>query len=225
MKPNPVKRKQKELFPHKVVGKTEIVPGVFDLRINRDFDFLPGQVVAVALSAEAEPRLYSIASATTEPYFRLLFDVNPQGLLTPELATLNTGDTLQVSAPFGRFTATHDPAWWIATGTGIAPFISMAESGYHDNKTLLHGARTPAEFYFADLFQQKLAANYHRFATREEGPGIHQGRLTNYLKSLNELPTDIKYYLCGNANMVVQVRDILLGKNVPFENIVAEIYF
>ncbi len=225
MKSSPVKRKQKELFPHTVMGKTEIAPGVFDLRINRDFDFLAGQVVAVALSHEAEPRLYSIASATTATYIRLLFDVNPQGVLTPELANLVPGDPLLVSAPFGRFLATEKPAWWIATGTGIAPFISMVESGFLANKTLLHGARTPSEFYFADLFKEKLTDRYHRFATREHGPGINQGRLTHYLKSLNELPTDIIYYLCGNANMVVEVRDILVGKKVPFENIVAEIYF
>ena len=45
------------------------------------------------------------------------------------------------------------------------------------------------------------------------------------MKSENELPKQIKYYLCGNPEMVVEVRDIILGKGVDFENIIAEIYF
>lgn len=219
------KRKQKELFPHKVTSVTEIIPGVYDFQIERQFDFIPGQVVAVAISHDDEPRLYSIASATTDSRMRLLFDINPRGLLTPKLPLMAPGDTLLVSIPFGRFTATHDAAWWIATGTGIAPFISMALSGYHMDKQLLHGARTPAEFYFADLFKEKLVERYLRFATVENSPEIQKGRLTTYLRTLEELPLDIKYYLCGNANMVVEVRDILIEKKVPFANIVSEIYF
>ena len=34
-----------------------------------------------------------------------------------------------------------------------------------------------------------------------------------------------KYYLCGSAEMVVECREILLGKGIAFSNIVAEIYF
>ncbi len=220
-----VKRKQKELFPHTVTSVSEIIPGVYDFQIERQFNFIPGQVVAVALSSDDEPRLYSIASASNDLRMRLLFDINPKGLLTPKLPLMVPGDTLLVSAPFGRFTATHDAAWWIATGTGIAPFISMALSGYEGNKKLLHGARTPTEFYFADLFKEKLKDQYLRFATIENNLEINEGRLTTYLRTLEELPLNIKYYLCGNANMVVEVRDILIEKRVPFANIIAEIYF
>ena len=35
----------------------------------------------------------------------------------------------------------------------------------------------------------------------------------------------LKYYLCGSAEMVVDTRDILIEKGIPFENIVSEIYF
>ena len=33
------------------------------------------------------------------------------------------------------------------------------------------------------------------------------------------------YYLCGSADMVVEVRDILIGKGIPFGHIISEIYF
>lgn len=220
-----VKRKQKELFPHPVISVDEIAPGVYDLRTERKFDFVPGQVVAVAVSPHDEPRLYSLASGSDQPWMRLLFDVNPAGLLTPLMAAMHTGDQLWISEPFGRFKATHDPAWWIATGTGIAPFVSMAESGYNTGITLLHGARTPENFYFSNVFEEAPGIEYLRFGTRKQGPGIQPGRLTEHLRQLTILPTDILYYLCGNAGMVVEVRDLLVSKGVPFSQIMAEIYF
>ncbi len=35
----------------------------------------------------------------------------------------------------------------------------------------------------------------------------------------------LKYYLCGSAEMVVDTRDILIRKGVPFDQIISEIYF
>lgn len=218
-------RKQKELFPVRIIRNKEIAPGVFTLETEKQFDFIPGQVVAIALSKEEDPRLYSIASGNNAGHIRILFDVNPEGLLTPKLTKLKTGDHLLMSRPFGRFLGTEEPAWWIATGTGIAPFISMAESGLGDNKTLLHGARTYAEFWFSEFFAEAMPENYLRFASRETVPEIRTGRLTQWLNMQNNLPNNIKYYLCGSANMVVEVRDILVSKGIPFENVIAEIYF
>jgi len=37
------------------------------------------------------------------------------------------------------------------------------------------------------------------------------------------LPVDSKYFLCGRAEMIVEVRDILINKGVSFNNIIAEI--
>jgi NAD(P)H-flavin reductase len=41
----------------------------------------------------------------------------------------------------------------------------------------------------------------------------------------HELPAGHRYLLCGSARMVVEVRDLLIARGVPFEDIVAEIYF
>ena len=220
-----LKRKQKPLFPTKILSNNEIAPGIFTLEAEKKFDFTPGQVVAVALNHDEEPRLYSIASGHQKKHIRLLFDINPGGLLTPRLSQLLPGEEILMSEPFGRFLGSPEPAWWIATGTGIAPFVSMAESGLFNNKTLLHGARKPSDFWFSDLFAEQMGEHYLRFATREGGPGVMDGRLSHWLNIQTNLPTNIKYYLCGNANMVIEVRDILVNKGVPFENVIAEIYF
>lgn len=219
-------RKRKELFTHKVSSVEEIIPGYFTLSFKRKFNFIPGQVVAIAIQPDDDPRLYSIASGNNQYFMRILFDVNLLGFLTPQLKELTKGDEILVSEPFGKFISSSSNAWWIATGTGIAPFISMIESGTNLPLRLLHGSRTLNQFLFQQLFMDKLKERYLRFCTKEEGGGgIIAGRLTQWMKSENELPKDIKYYLCGSPDMVVEVRDIVLSKNVDFENIMAEIYF
>ena len=222
---NIMTRKQKELFPHKVISVKEIVPGYFILEFERKYEFVPGQVVAVALSQDDEPRLYSVAGGNKKEQMRVLFDVKPEGQLTPPLSIVNVGEHILVSEPFGKFVPSGDDEWWIATGTGIAPFVSMLESGVKLPDKMLHGSRTLEKFLFQDLFKEKLGEDYLRFCTRENSPDVMEGRLTDWLKRQEGLPMDVKFYLCGNPEMVVEVRDIVLSKGVPFENIMAEIYF
>jgi len=49
-------------------------------------------------------------------------------------------------------------------------------------------------------------------------------KLSTRLSSIEnqKLTLNYMYYLC---EMVVQVRDLLIAKNIPFENIISEIYF
>jgi ferredoxin-NADP reductase len=218
-------RKRKELIPHVVISVEEIIPNFYTLTFKRQFDFVPGQVVALGINTSHDPRLYSIASGNQKDFMRILFDVKTNGFLTPQLIQLKPGGLIYVSEPFGEFTPSDKNEWWIATGTGIAPFISMAESGVKLPDKLLHGSRTLDQFLFQDLFAEKLKGNYLRFCTKEEGSDIISGRLTEWLIAQNELPQKIKYYLCGNPDMVVDVRDIILDKGVDYENIMAEIYF
>lgn len=218
-------RKKKETFQVKVITNTQIAPGIHVIETEKTGPLIPGQVVAVAMHPDQNLRLYSLASGPSHPFFRILFDIKPQGELTPVLSQLKPGDDLYVSKPFGRFTDQGGDACWIATGTGIAPFVSMMEAGESDNKVLLHGARYLNQFYFANRFRETMGNRYLQFCTQEKGPGIHEGRLTHYLNQDNRVNPELKYYLCGNAEMVVEVRDLLIAKGVPFDQIIAEIYF
>jgi len=204
----------------------QIAPHVFIIRIPKLFSFVPGQVIAAGLTAnDPEPRLYSIASGLQEKYISILFQRIDDGLLTPHLSELNPGDTIYVSKPFGTFYGKAGKAWWIATGTGIAPFYSMFKSGLSNDKKLIHGGKYRHSFYFEKEFSATLKDNYIRCCSREDVSGAKRGRVTRYLPSLSETPTNIKYYLCGSAEMIVEVRDLLLDRGVPFTNIHAEIYF
>jgi ferredoxin-NADP reductase len=208
-----------------VISVEEIIPGFYTLTFKRQFDFVPGQVVALGINTSHDPCLYSIASGNQKEYMRILFDVKTNGFLTPQLIQLKPRDLIYVSEPFGEFTPSDKNEWWIATGTGIAPFISMVESGIKLPDKLLQGARILNQFLFQDLFIKKLKDKYLRFCTREQGEGVILGRLTEWLNTQNDLLQNIKYYLCGNPDMVVDVRDIILDNGVDFENIMAEIYF
>ncbi|MCD6090154.1 MAG: hypothetical protein J7J72_01515 [Bacteroidales bacterium] len=203
----------------------KIAPGVFTLTFPRTEDFRPGQMLAITLNKAEDPRLYSIASGNFEKEYRILFDIQSEGFLTPRLAELKSGDTLYISRPFGSFYGGSGLDWWIAAGTGIAPFISMLEVGMAEGKTLIHGGRKLESFYFADAFKLVLKDNYIRCSSVLNEEGIYAGRLTEYLLHIENLPMDINYYICGSSQLVVDVRDLLIKRGVPYNQIIAEIYF
>jgi ferredoxin--NADP+ reductase len=134
------------------------------------------------------------------------------------------GEQILVSKPYGSFLGTREKAWWIATGTGVAPFYSMIKSGMSVNKKLIHGVRHLNQFYFEDELESELNENYVRCCSRESSCNTFHGRVTDYLNEMANLPY-VKYYICGQALMVVEVRDLLIKKGIQFENIMAEIYF
>lgn len=216
--------KEPPLFKQVITNNEEISPGVHLISFRRSADFLPGQVVKIAMDAQMPPRIYSICSGNRESEISVLFNVKEDGLLTPRLSAVIPGDEIWVSEPYGGFLGTKDPAWWIATGTGIAPFYSMFRSGLGTNKKLIHGVSYLNQFYFEDDLEWALGDEYLRCCSREASCNVIPGRVTDYLAGFGKLP-DVKYFICGKALMVVEVRDLLIEKGVPYDNILAEIYF
>ena len=214
-----------ELRNVKLTRKTEIAPGVFMISFGRNFSFIPGQFVGISINPFEEPRMYSIASGRNDKEISIIFNIKPGGNLTPKLAGLSPGDSLYTTGPMGNYFGSEEPAVWIATGTGIAPFVSMWRSGLKNGKTLIHGGRYLSSFYFEDDFKDELGENYIRCCSREKNENVYHGRITQWLTEQKFIPLNQKYYLCGSAEMVVAVRDILIEKGIPFENIEAEIYF
>lgn len=208
-----------------VKSNIQLNKSAYIISLDTILQFKAGQVISLWIDDPVQARLYSIASGENEKHINILYEVVPDGILTNRLKMLKPGDSVNISPPTGYFLDTGKEAMWIATGTGIAPFVSMMLSGQADNKTLLHGSRTIDGFYFQEQFKEVMNERYLRFCTTEEAPGINKGRITKYLQQKDDLDTNIMYYLCGNNLMVVDVRQILIGKGVPYENIKAEIYF
>lgn len=219
------KHNKHELHQVTITGNAEISPNVFVISWKRTCEFQPGQVIKIAAAMQDAPRIYSICSGNKDEEISVLFNVKPDGVLTPKLASMKPGDPLFVSEPYGSFSCDDTPSHWISTGTGIAPFHSMIRSGKSKNKTLIHGVSHASQFYFEDYLAKQLGDNYVRCCSREITDKYFNGRVTDYLQGLPELPKDDKYYLCGQALMVVEVRDLLIEKGVPYHHIFAEIFF
>lgn len=201
-----------------------MAPGVHLISFEKVFQFNAGQMVNIATSISGPKRLYSIASGESESLLSVIFDIKPEGALTPLLAMVKPDDVIFCSKPQGSFIGSEEPAYWIASGTGIAPFRSMFRTGLSNNKTLIHGGRFLHSFYFQNEFIA-MNNNYIRCSTKESGPGIYDGRLTRYLSEVLLPGPEYKYYLCGSAEMVVDTRDLIISRGIPFENIISEIYF
>jgi ferredoxin/flavodoxin---NADP+ reductase len=210
--------------PVTVTANPQVVPGIFRLSFPRTFDFVPGQLVALTHDPAVPARFYSIASGKDEQQVEILYDLVPQGLLTPRFARLAPGDTLYVSPPFGRFIDGNGASCWVAAGTGVAPFISMLRSGLTEAKTLVQGSRTVAGLLERGLFADALRERYIPCCSRENSEGVFSGRTTEWLTA-NPLPSVPRFLLCGSSRMVVDARDIIIGKGAPFASIIGEIYF
>ncbi len=213
------------LFSVKVTQNVELSPGVFLISWMSQLHFIPGQVVKIAIDRLQPPRIYSVCSGNSGDRMSIIFNIKEDGYLTPRLARFIAGDVLLVSAPYGSFHGDHRPAYWIATGTGISPFYSMFQSGLSDQKVLIHGVSYLNQFYFEEELDWALGNKYIRCCSRESDERVFSGRVTDYLLATNNFPPDYKYYLCGKSLMVVEVRDLLISKGIPYENIFAEIYF
>ena len=125
------------------------------------FEFRAGQYATLGLDIGDQfvPRAYSIASSPHErTYLELYINVIEQGDLTPSLFNLRYGDEVYYMGPKGVFTLAKSEAphlLLVATGTGLAPYVSMLRTLSIDESrgkphgrtiTLVHGVR-----YTADL--------------------------------------------------------------------------
>jgi len=202
----------------------EVACGIRRLTFERREDFIPGQTLALTTDQAIPARYYSIASGCDESSIEILYDVVAGGTLTPRLARLQPGDAVFASEAFGRFSDDEGVSVWVAAGTGVAPFVSMARSGMSAGKTLIHGSRTLAGLYLRNYFSSALGGRYIPCCSSEAAEGVFFGRTSAWLVRECLLTAD-RYLLCGSSRMVVDVRDVLIAQGVPFDRIVAEIYF
>ncbi len=221
--------KRAKSFHRTRVSGFRAVGSAFALTWRRDFDFTAGQLAEVALDDKGPSRLYSLFTGPGEDEAGVLFNIAEGGELTPSLARLAPGDTISIRGPSGSFPAFMGPGIWIANGTGLAPFLSMARAGLSAEKTLLHGARALEDFYFQDELEAVMGDRYLRCRSGASGDfgnanGIRAGRLTAVIDSESWDP-GLMYELCGSASMVVDVRDLLMAKGVPHSGIISEVYF
>jgi ferredoxin--NADP+ reductase len=185
-------------------------------------------------------RPYSLSSSPLderglETYLALV----PDGAFTPLAWNLGEGDRLYVAPKCkGKFTLDGIPAdrklVAIATGTGLAPFVSMIrtyrETGRWQRFAIVHGVRYRGDLgYRAELeaFAEKdESITYISTCSREaepEGQGDWfglRGRVNVAVeeKAFNDLagfpldPEDCHVLLCGNPAMIDEMTDLLVAR-------------
>ncbi|MGA2549875.1 MAG: ferredoxin--NADP reductase [Burkholderiaceae bacterium] len=224
-------------------------PTLVSLRITRPegYRFTAGQFARLGL-AKNDPqsptgtgermvwRAYSIASATDEDELEFCSVLLPEGEFTSELARLKVGDSVYVERNSYGFLTTAGFApgkdlWMIATGTGLAPFISMLLEARnwndYENLVVAHSVREAGELAYRGLLEElperpcfgasKARLHYIPIVTRESVPGALGERLPRLLESgqleaAAQLPLDLersRILLCGNPAMVTEMRALL----------------
>ena len=205
------------------------------------FDFKPGQFVTLDLPIHEKKnkrwRSYSIASAPDGTNtFELVIVLVEDGVGTPYLwQHITAGSELLLRGPAGVFVL-HEPIahdyFMICTGTGIAPFRSMAWHIYNHQIPakdiyLIFGTRTKQDLlYFDELnaLQEKMP-NFHYIPTlsREDWDG-RKGYVHDIYKELAQGKTEADFLLCGWKNMIDEARQNLTAMGYDKKQIHFELY-
>jgi benzoate/toluate 1,2-dioxygenase reductase component len=200
----------------------------FEVRFERPvgFEFVAGQKIALVSGPIA--RDYTLINAPQDRELAICVRHVPQGKMTPILAKAPIGQVFDMTPAFGFFIfqPSQKPAVFVASGTGIAPFVAFVRAGVREG-CLLHGVHHFDELYYRDLLAPAVDA-YIACLSRSGklgGGGVQRfsGRVTSYLS--RELPSaDYDFYLCGGGAMV---RDVLgiVDERFPTSRVFSEIFY
>ena len=190
----------------------------FEMRFARPagFDYLPGQKIGFV--DDSLRRDYTLLGPLEAGHLAICVRHIPGGRCSPRRAGARPGERFTVTAPFGYFTFKQSAhrAVWVATGTGIAPFVAFVRAGAR-GFDLLHGAHTVADLYYRD----ELSRSARRYVpcisgpvpAVHEGPPLYEGRVGPCLAE-RWSPGCYDFYLCGRGDMI---RDVMAIIDTHFE--------
>lgn len=223
-----------------------LTPNLFTLRTTRDpgFRFTAGQFARLGVRKPSGCivwRAYSMVSAPHDEFLDFFSIVVPDGEFTSELSRLSVGDELLVEKQaFGFLTLDRFPdgrdLWLLATGTGIAPFLSILQDfeawQRFERIVLVYSVRQQRELAYqqliADLPRREYLEGlgdkltYVPVVTREQVPGALHGRITQLIETgeleraagLALSPEHSRIMLCGNPQMIEDTRAVLKTRDL-----------
>jgi ferredoxin-NADP reductase len=230
-----------------------LAPSVRHLAFERDdgapFAFVPGQFLQVHFHyADGKPtkRSYSVATVGDGkgPVQRVEIAVSyvEGGAATALLSTLDEGDMIDASGPYGRFCLmdadTNARYLLVATGTGVTPYRAMLPQIRNLTATrgctfaLVYGARNETELLYGEEFEafarEVPGFTFHPCLSRTPRavPRAHDrsGRAQVALGELGPNAANDIAYLCGNPNMVDEAFAMLKEAGLPVPHIRREKY-
>jgi ferredoxin--NADP+ reductase len=221
-------------------------PALMSFRLRRDpgYIFTPGQFARIGLvkeDGEAIWRAYSIVSAPHQSFLEFFLLVVPSGEFSHRVGKFNIGDTVLVEQiPQGFLTVDRfkqpgrqQDLWLIATGTGLAPYISMLRDETvwtrFENIVLVLSVRERHDLGYIEELEELAAlhardglAKFHfvRTLTRDKLHGALHGRIDALIASgsleqaAGVMLSDARsrFMLCGNPEMVETMRKLLKAR-------------
>jgi len=217
---------------------------LFSFRVTRpqSLRFRSGEFVMIGLMGEnGKPllRAYSIASPNWDEALEFYSIKVPDGPLTSKLQHIKVGDEI-ILRPKPVGTLVHDAllpgkrVWFLATGTGLAPFASLMRDPEtyekYDQVIMMHTCRECDELEYGrrlveDLKNDELIGEmvegkllYYPTTTREAS--AHMGRITDNLTSGKVFadlglppmnPVEDRAMVCGSLAFNVDVKAVLEG--------------
>lgn len=196
---------------------------LFRIRTERptDYQFRAGEFTMIGMGDDDTLRAYSYACGPDDPYLEFYSIKVPNGPLTSRLQHVQFGDEIEVwNKPTGSLVLDNlEPGgnlWLLATGTGIAPFISLLkEPKTYENYDQVHivwSVRYPGEILSYHEFLQECPANYFPTVTREEF--VNVGRIQHHIQQgtifNNATPKTDRVMVCGSIEFNKDIKQMLV---------------
>ena len=227
----------------------EIAPGLAIVGVQAledPFMFEPGQYATLGLMGAEKlvQRPMSVSSSADDlSEYEFFIRRVEGGGFTPLLWERSVGDPINIKGPKGKFLLQDDGrrSLFVASGTGLAPFISMIETlrerGQSRDVVLLHGVsydydlawrQQLTELEDSNGFPLRYVATVSRPQACPDWTGC-TGRVEAIVESQLDAhgltPETTTIYLCGNPEMITAVEEISATRGFPPEQVRKELYW
>lgn len=206
----------------------------FKLVEPQEINFIPGQYLI--LRVQGRPRLYSIfSSSKIKNQIQFLIDIIPGGLASTYFLNLKIGDETEFIGPVGQFNLRKNEKQkiFLATGTGIAPIISILTScqSLISKYYLFWGLKNYQDVYLLDQvkkFNIKICLSREQnldMVAETERKYFDLGHIDKVMEKYLDskfIILNSEFYLCGGRSVVESLRENLLSKGILPENIIFE---
>jgi ferredoxin/flavodoxin---NADP+ reductase len=228
----------------------EIATGLVILGVQpleEPFSFAPGQYGTLGLMGSAGKlvqRPMSISSSADDlAEYEFFIRLVQGGAFTPLLWERSVGDPINVKGPKGKFLLQDDGrrCFFVATGTGLAPFISMIETlrarGQQRDIVLLHGVSYDYDLGWRKQLTQLqddggFPLRYVGTVSRPQScpdwtgcTGRAEAVFEEQLDAHGLTPADTTIYLCGNPDMITAIEELAAARGFAEEQIRKELYW
>ena len=214
--------------------------------LKDNFVFRAGQYITLKteINGNEVRRDYSICSSVNSGDLTVAVKAVENGTFSVYAnEKLNTGDTLEVAEPNGRFIFDANDAKTrtvaaFAAGSGITPILSIAKTLLEDepfsNFILVYGNKKLNDAMFVqDILElkQQYGNRFHVhfiYSQTQETDAlfgrIEKSTVNLMVKNKYKAVSIDSFYLCGPESMIHTVKDVLLENNIKEKNIYFELF-